>query len=69
MTNHLPQNGQVIIFTSAPAGSYVTAGEAYRVDRPKNKGDFRFVSVARGSSTYDRPYAVARAEWQPGLIR
>ena len=65
MTNQLPQNGQVIIFTIVPAGSYLTAGEAYRVEHNGKKGhDFRFVSVARGSSTYDRPPAVARAEWQ-----
>ena len=64
MTNQLPQNGQTIIFISTPAGSYLTAGEAYRVEHNGKKGhDFRFVSVARGSSTYDRPHAVARSEW------
>jgi hypothetical protein len=65
MTNQLPQNGQVIIFTVTPIGSYTRAGEAYRVEHNGKKShDFRFVSVARGSSTYDRPHAVARAEWQ-----
>ena len=65
MTNQLPQNGQIVTFTVVPTGSYLTAGEAYRVEHNGKKGhDFRFVSVARGSSTYDRPHAVARAEWQ-----
>jgi hypothetical protein len=62
--NQLPQNGQTIVFTTIPVGSWVTAGEAYRVDRPKNKGDFRFVSVDRGSSTYDRPWTVAKGDWR-----
>lgn len=60
----LPQNGHVVIFLRVPAGSWCSAGESYRVDRPDDKGDFRFVSVARGSSTYDRPWAVAKAEWR-----
>lgn len=63
MTN-LPLDGQTITFTSPAPGSYCRPGDVYRVDRPKNKGDFRFVSVERGSSTYDRPYMVARAIWQ-----
>ncbi len=63
MTN-FPQHGQIITFQVTPAGSYCRTGEVYRVERPKNKGEFRFVSVARGSSTYDRPWAVARAQWQ-----
>lgn len=65
MTNQLPKNGQTIIFTVCPIGSYVKAGEAYLVQHNGKKGhDFRFVSVERGSSTYDRPWAVARSQWQ-----
>jgi hypothetical protein len=58
-----PQHGQVITFTKTPPTSYCTAGVAYRVDRPGNKGDFRFENVARGSATYDRPWAVKMSEW------
>lgn len=65
MTNQLPQNGQIIIFTVVPTGSYTQAGEAYRVEHNGKKGhDFRFVSVARGASTYDRPWAVSRSQWR-----
>lgn len=64
MTNQLPQNGQTITFTVAPAGSYLSAGEAYKVDMPKGAREFRFVSVERGSSAYAKPYTVAKAEWQ-----
>lgn len=65
MTNQLPQNGQIIIFTVTPPGSYTRAGEAYRVEHNGKKGhDYRFVSVDRGSSTYDRPHMVARSQWQ-----
>jgi hypothetical protein len=64
MDTQLPRNGQIIVFSKVPVGSWATAGEAYAVDRPNNKGDFRFVSVVRGSSTYDRPWTVAKAQWQ-----
>lgn len=60
----VPTHGQTIVFTNIPVGSYCVTGEVYRVDRPKNKGDFRFVSVERGASTYDRPWTVARSAWQ-----
>lgn len=69
MATQLPNNGDVITFSKAPAGSYCRTGEAYRVERSidrrtrKPSGDFRFVSVTRGSSTYDRPWAVKMAEW------
>lgn len=59
----LPVHGQTIVFVIAPPGSYVRTGEAYRVDRPKAKGDFRFVSVDRGSATYDRPHMVRVSAW------
>lgn len=66
MTN-LPQHGQVIVFDRLPAGSYCRPGEAYRVDRPTIRGkvskDFRFVSIATGSSSYSRPALVAEAAW------
>lgn len=61
--NH-PKHGQTVRFTKVPPGSYVTAGAAYRVDRPKDKGDFRFVNVERGSATVDRPWAVAMSVWE-----
>jgi len=64
VTNQVPQNGQIVTFTIVPAGSYLGAGEDYRVDRPQNKGDFRFVSVERGSSAYARTWMMARAEWR-----
>ena len=66
----LPVNGQTIIFSTIPAGSYCSAGVAYRVERSIDrktklpKGDFRFVNVERGSSTYDRPWAVKMAQWE-----
>lgn len=59
-----PQHGQTIVFSKIPAGSYCSAGVAYRVERPKNQGDFRFVNIERGSSTYDRPWAVKCAVWE-----
>lgn len=60
----MPKHGQVVVFTKVPCGSYCTAGVRYRVDRPRDKGDFRFENVERGSSTYDRPWAVKMAEWK-----
>lgn len=65
MTKQFPQSGQTVVFTVVPTGSYCAAGEAYRVEHNGKRGhDFRFVSVERGSSTYDRPWAVSRAEWR-----
>jgi len=58
-----PKHGQTVVFSKVPAGSYCTAGMAYKVDRPGNKGDFRFENVARGSATYDRHWAVKSAVW------
>lgn len=64
-TSQTPKHGQIIAFTVVPTGSYTRPGEAYRVEHNGKKGhDFRFVSVERGSSTYDRPWAVARSQWQ-----
>lgn len=66
----LPQPDQVVRFSKVPAGSYCTAGVAYRVERSvdrrtkKPRGDFRFVNVETGSATFDRPWAVALAEWE-----
>ena len=52
MTNQLPQNGQTIIFTVIPAGSYTKAGETYRVVHNGKKGhDYRFVSIQSGFAT------------------
>jgi hypothetical protein len=62
MTN-LPVHGQIIRFSKVPQGSYCSQNTDYRVERPRNKGDFTFVRVSTGSSTFDRPWAVARAEW------
>ncbi len=59
-----PAHGQVVVFTKVPAGSYCSPGVAYRVDRPKGKGAFRFERVEGGSSTYDQPWAVACAKWE-----
>lgn len=59
-----PVHNQVVVFTKVPPASYVTAGVAYRVDRPKAKGAFRFVNVATGGSTSDPAWAVARSEWK-----
>jgi hypothetical protein len=64
MEHQMPQNGQIIVFTVPPAGSYLSAGEAYKVDMPKGAREFRFVSVARGSSAYAKAYTVAAAQWQ-----
>jgi len=59
-----PQNGQIVVFTVVPTGSYARPGEVYRVKHNGKKGhEFCFVS-ADGSSTYDRPWAVARSQWQ-----
>ena len=59
--NTTPQHGQVVTFSKVPAGSYCTPGVAYRVDRKGNKGAYRFENVARGSATYDQPWAVKSA--------
>lgn len=63
-TTAFPKHGQTVVFSKVPAGSYCSVGERYRVDRPADRGDFRFVNVERGSSTYDRPWAVKTAQWQ-----
>lgn len=59
-----PQHNQVVRFSKVPAGSYCSEGVDYRVDRPKNKGDFRFERVTTGSATVDRPWAVQCAKWE-----
>jgi hypothetical protein len=61
--SRMPQNGEVVTFSKVPAGSYCSANVAYRVERPKNRGDFRFVNVERGSATYDRAWAMKSAKW------
>lgn len=58
-----PTNGQIITFTKVPPGSYCQVGVAYRVDRPNDRGDYRFERVESGSATIDRPWAVAMAKW------
>lgn len=58
-----PAHNQVIVFTKTPPASYASEGVAYRVDRPKAKGAFRFVNVERGSSTSDPAWAVAQSQW------
>lgn len=63
MTTSTPHHGQTVVFSKVPAGSYCSPGVAYRVDRKGNKGTFRFENVARGSATYDQPYAVKSAVW------
>ena len=66
----LPVNGQTIIFSTIPAGSYCSEGVAYRVERSIDrrtklpKGSFRFVRVGSESSTYDQPWAVKMALWE-----
>lgn len=62
-TAKFPKHGQVVVFSKVPACSYCTAGVRYRVDRPGDKGDFRFENVERGSATYDRPWAVKSSVW------
>lgn len=59
-----PAHDQVVVFSKVPPASYVSAGVAYRVDRPRTKGAFRFVNVATGGSTSDPAWAVARSEWK-----
>ena len=59
----MPKHGQVVTFSKVPAGSYCSPGVAYRVDRRGNKGAYRFENVARGSATYDQPWAVKSAVW------
>lgn len=59
----MPKHGQIITFTRVPTGSWCSTDTAYRVDRPGDKGSFRFVNIERGSSTIDAAWAVARAEF------
>lgn len=58
----LPADGAVIVFSVVPVASYCRPGEAYRVER--EGAYFRFQSVARGSATFDKAWAVARSTWQ-----
>ncbi len=57
----MPQHGQIITFSTIPTGSWCSVGVAYRVDRPKNRGSFRFERVGVGTATIDQAWAVARA--------
>jgi hypothetical protein len=59
----MPRHDDVIVFSVVPCASYCSTGVAYRVDRPHDRGDFRFVNVERGSATIDRPWQVALATW------
>jgi hypothetical protein len=59
-----PQDGQVIVFSAPPPGSYCSADTRYRVEAPNHpRGDYRFVNEERGSSTYDHQWAVRMATW------
>ena len=59
-----PQDGQVIVFSAVPPASYCTPGVAYRVEAPRTpRENYRFVNVARGSSTYDPQWAVRQSAW------
>lgn len=63
MTN-LPSNGDIIIFDRVPNASYARIGEAYKVSRSLNhRGDINLTSIARGSSTMDRPSTYRHAIW------
>ncbi len=61
----MPNHNDIIVFSTAPCGSYCATGVIYRVDRPAGRGRFRFVNVDTGGSTYDPAWAVSRADWNP----
>lgn len=63
MSSLLPRDGQTIIFSVVPPMSYATPGIRYRVSRGPKDRDFHLTNVATGSSTYERPAAMAASSW------
>ena len=59
-TANLPANGQKIIFTQLPHGSWATVGEAYTV---KVEGSYVHLKNNLGSKTFDRTWAYRDAQW------
>ena len=69
-TQTFPTHGEVIVFSTVPAGSYCTPGVRYQVERTVDrktkqpKGPFTFRSVERGSATIDAAWAVRMAAFE-----
>ena len=59
-TANLPANGQQIIFTQVPYGSWATVGEAYTV---KVEGSYVHLKNDVGAGTFDRTWAYRDAQW------
>ena len=59
-TDNLPANGQQIIFTKVPYGSWATVGEAYTV---KIEGSYVHLQNDIGAGTFDRAWAYRDARW------
>jgi len=59
-TDNLPANGQRIIFTKVPYGSWATVGEAYTV---KVEGSHIRLQNDVGAGTFDRAWAYRDAKW------
>lgn len=57
----MPQHGSTIIFSKIPAGSYCSAGIAYRVT--KGTKSYRFDRVDGSSGTSDPAWAVKQSVW------
>lgn len=54
------QVGQVIVFTKAPLGSWITCGESYVVEWKGDRSMY-FRNQKTGGGTYDRDYCVDHA--------
>jgi hypothetical protein len=59
-TANLPANGQQIIFTQVPYGSWAAVGEAYTV---KIEGSHIRLQNDVGAGTFDRTWAYRNAKW------
>ena len=59
-----PQDGQVVVFSKVPPGSYCSPGVSYEVSAPRSRRDqFQFTRRNGDSRTCDPQWAVRQSVW------
>lgn len=59
----LPQEGQYVVFSQIPPGSYLSIGETYLVEGDHGS-TLHFRNTKTGGGTFDRKSDIARAIWK-----
>lgn len=63
MSVNLPANGQTIVFTVLPTGSWASTGEPYIVEQRNPRCDVYLRNAWTGAGTFDRPWTYRSAVW------